>query len=63
MRNSEGFYGPNPNALGHSGWGGSAALADPDTNLSMAYVMNRQSNKLQGDPRARALFEAAYASL
>ena len=61
MRNSGGVYGPNPNALGHSGWGGSMALADPDRHLSAAYVMNRQSNKLQGDRRAARLVEALYA--
>ncbi len=60
MRNSHGVYGPNPNAFGHSGWGGSMALGDPDRQLSLAYVMNRQSNHLQGDPRARRLVEAVY---
>lgn len=61
MRNSRGVYGPNPAALGHSGWGGSMGLADPDRRLSAAYVMNRQSNKLQGDRRAARLVEALYA--
>ncbi|MBY0447142.1 MAG: beta-lactamase family protein [Hyphomonadaceae bacterium] len=61
MRNSGGVYGPNLNALGHSGWGGSMGLADPDRRLSAAYVMNRQSNKLQGDRRAARLVEALYA--
>lgn len=60
MRNNGGFYGPNANSFGHSGWGGSAALGDPDLGLSCAYVMNRQSNKLQGDPRAQRLFKAVY---
>lgn len=61
MRNNAGIYGPNINSFGHSGWGGSAALGDPDLGLSAAYVMNRQSNKLQGDPRAQRLFKALYA--
>ena len=60
LKNSRGFYGPNPNALGHSGWGGSMGMADPDRRLSAAYVMNRQSNALMGDPRAMALIEALY---
>lgn len=60
MRNTHGVYGPNPNAFGHSGWGGSMALGDPDRQLSLAYVMNRQSNHLQGDPRARRLVDAVY---
>lgn len=60
MRNTHGIYGPNPRAFGHSGWGGSMALGDPDRQLSLAYVMNRQYNHLQGDPRARRLVEAVY---
>lgn len=57
------FYGPGPNAFGHSGWGGSCAFADPDRGVAMAYVMNRQSAELLGDPRARLLIEAAYLGL
>lgn len=63
MRNNLGLYGPNPNTLCHSGWGGSLALGDPDRGLSAAYVMNRQSNSLQGDPRAVRLVEALYGCL
>ncbi len=63
MRNNAGFYGPNTNSFGHSGWGGSAALADPDLGVSAAYVMNRQSNALQGDPRGQKLFKALYSCL
>ena len=63
MHNKTGFYGPNPNSWGHSGWGGSAALGDPDAGLSCAYVMNRQSAYLQGDPRAQRLFAAVYDCL
>lgn len=63
MRNNIGLYGPNPNTLCHSGWGGSLALGDPDRGLSAAYVMNRQSNRLQGDPRATRLVQALYGCL
>lgn len=63
MRNNLGIYGPNPDTLAHSGWGGSMALGDPDRGLSLAYVMNRQSNHLQGDPRARRLVEAVHGCL
>ena len=63
MRNNLGIYGPNPNTLCHSGWGGSLALGDPDRHLSAAYVMNRQSNSLQGDPRATRLVQALYGCL
>ena len=63
MRNNLGIYGPNPETLCHSGWGGSLALGDPDRHLSAAYVMNRQSNSLQGDPRATRLVQALYGCL
>ena len=64
MRN-EGLrvFGPGERAIGHYGWGGSCAFADPDMQLSGAYVMNRQSAVLVGDARARRLIDAAYASL
>ena len=63
MRNNLGIYGPNPDTLAHSGWGGSLALGDPARSLSAAYVMNRQSSYLQGDPRARRLVDAHYGCL
>jgi CubicO group peptidase (beta-lactamase class C family) len=63
MRNTQRVYGPNPSAFGHSGWGGSMGLGDPETGVAAAYVMNRQSNHLQGDPRAQALIAALYACL
>ncbi|OZB18066.1 MAG: esterase [Hyphomonas sp. 34-62-18] len=63
MINSHGKFGPNPETLGHSGWGGSMAIADPARELSAAYVMNRQSSSLVGDPRAAALVEAVYGCL
>lgn len=64
MRN-EGLniFGPNPEALGHCGWGGSLVWADAAAKVSGAYVMNRQSPHLLGDPRAVALVNAFYAAL
>ena len=58
-----GIYGPGMESVGHSGWGGSCLMADPERRLSAAYVMNRQSAHLIGDPRSRRLIEAVYASL
>ena len=58
-----GIYGPGRETVGHSGWGGSCAFADPERGISGAYVMNRQSAELIADARARRLIEAAYASL
>lgn len=63
MRNTPGVYGPNPSGFGHSGWGGSMGLADPDRRLSASYVMNRQTHSLQGDPRAQRLIAALYGCL
>lgn len=56
-------WGPGNETFGHSGWGGSCAFADPETGLAGAYVMNRQSAHLLGDPRAKRLIEAAYGAL
>ena len=64
MRNASlGIYGPNPQSFGHSGWGGSCAFADPERGIAAAYVMNRQSSLLLGDPRAQRLVNAAYGCL
>lgn len=63
LLNTEGCFGPTPEAFGHSGWGGSLAFADPRAGLSFAYVMNRMGTTLRGDPRNTALIEAAYACL
>ena len=57
------IYGPGRSSVGHSGWGGSCAFADPERGLSGAYVMNRQSPELIGDPRAVKLIDTAYACL
>ena len=63
MRNNNRIYGPNTDTLGHAGWGGSCGFGDPDRNLSVAYVMNRQSNQLQTDQRAQNLIAAIYGCL
>lgn len=57
------FYGPNSSTLGHSGWGGSCAFADASEGLTCAYVMNKQSNILIGDPRPMKLIKALYSCL
>ena len=58
-----GIFGPNPDAVGHCGWGGSCAFADAENRISGAYVMTRQSPHLIGDPRAQRLIDALYAGL
>lgn len=57
------IFGPNPEAVGHCGWGGSMAFADQAAGVSAAYVMTRQSPYLIGDPRALRLIESLYAAL
>ena len=57
------IYGSNPSAVGHSGWGGSCAMADADKRLSVGYVMNKQSAYLLGDPRPVGLINALYGCL
>ncbi len=64
MRNrTSGWFGPEPETVGHYGFGGSCAFADPERALSGAYVMNRQMDVLVGDERAMRLIEAAYGCL
>ena len=61
MRNNNLKFGPNPETLGHFGWGGSFGCADPQRGLALGYVMNKQSNALMGDKRAQRLIEAVYS--
>ena len=63
MRNSSFIYGPNPNTLWHSGWGGSGGFGDPDLGVSAAYVMNRQGSHLLEDERRSRIIAALYACL
>ena len=60
LLNTDGLYGPEPLAFGHSGWGGSFVLVDPVRKLALAYTMNRMGTDLVGDPRDVALIAAAY---
>lgn len=63
MRNVNRHFGPNENAFGHAGFGGSCVVVDPQNNLTAAYAMNKMSPHLVGDPRAVRLLQAVYASL
>jgi len=62
MINTQGHFGPSKTAFGHAGFGGSCIVIDPARRLSIAYVMNKMSEHLVGDPRALNLIEAVYAS-
>ena len=66
----QGFWISSPFALfggegsfGHSGAGGSYGFADPENNLAVGYVMNKMSNAVTGDARARRLIKACYESV
>lgn len=70
MRWSRGFilnkaqlYGPNSEAFGHSGWGGSFGFADSAAKLGMGYAMNQMDTNIFGDARGVRLINATYASL
>ena len=56
------FYGLR--VFGHSGYGGSIGLADPDLRISFGYVMNTPWTGERGtDPRAESLLHAAYGCI
>ena len=63
MRNTNQFYGPVPETLGHSGFGGSCVFADPVNGIGFAYVLNKMSPHLVGDPRTLKVIEALYAAI
>ena len=63
MRNINHHFGPNQNAYGHAGFGGSCVVIDPEKRLTAAYVMNKMSPYLVGDPRALRLINALYDCL
>lgn len=63
MGNLHRYYGPNLEAIGHSGSGGSCGFGDPAARVSAGYVMNKQAPSLMGDPRAVRLIDALYSCL
>jgi len=71
MRRGRGFilntragFGPNPEAFGHNGAGGSTGYADPKENLAVSYVMNQmKTNDGTTKSRANILNDAIYACI
>ncbi|MFQ5564433.1 MAG: serine hydrolase domain-containing protein [Parvularculaceae bacterium] len=63
MKNINGHFGPSTHAYGHAGFGGSCVVIDPENRLTAAYVMNKMSPHLAGDPRAVRLLDAVYDCL
>jgi CubicO group peptidase (beta-lactamase class C family) len=50
-------------AFGHTGRGGSVALADPRTHVAFGYAMNRHLNDEAATERAQLLIDAVYCAL
>lgn len=58
--NTNSDYGPNPNAFGHNGTGGSTGFADPETGIGIGYAMNQMKSEYPATPRSRRLIDAVY---
>jgi CubicO group peptidase (beta-lactamase class C family) len=56
-------YGPNEDAWGHSGAGGSIGFADPQTGTGFGYVMNQMQNNIDDDTRSGRLIRAYFRCL
>ncbi len=54
------IFGPSSLAFGHPGAGGSHAFADPENNLSFAYVMNQMERQLLPNAKSLRLVQALY---
>jgi CubicO group peptidase (beta-lactamase class C family) len=52
-----------PGSFGHAGAGGSLALADPELDWAMGYVMNRMDLGITGDARSISLVDAVLEAL
>ena len=61
MKTNQGFPFGNPGSFGAPGAGGSLGFADPIAQIGYAYVPNRKSVVLSGDPRDVALRQALYS--
>lgn len=55
--------GPHREAYGHSGFGGSIAMADPRAELAIAIVLDRLELNLLGDTRGLEVVHAAIAAV
>ena len=57
------WLGPNAEAFGHVGAGGSLGMADPTAGVAIGYAMNRMGPGLLLNERGQALVDAVYESL
>ncbi|TNF87343.1 MAG: class A beta-lactamase-related serine hydrolase [Gammaproteobacteria bacterium] len=61
--NTRAMFGPNPEAWGHSGTGGSKSFADPITGTAFGYVMNQMRDDEGESTRSGRLIDAYYGCL
>lgn len=54
------LYGPETNAFGHPGAGGSHAFGDPESGLSFAYTMNQMELSVLPGRKSTAMVERLY---
>jgi CubicO group peptidase (beta-lactamase class C family) len=54
--------GPNEEAFGHAGFGGSVGFADPKSEISVAVILDRLELDLLGGDRVRRVVNAAIAA-
>ncbi|MEM9670630.1 MAG: serine hydrolase domain-containing protein [Pseudomonadota bacterium] len=52
------LYGPDPDAFGHTGWGGSFAIGHPATGHGLAYIPNKMGIEILNDPRSAKVISA-----
>lgn len=57
------IMGPNPEAFGHGGAGGSVGMADPVARVAIGYAMNQMGAGVLLNRRGQALIDAVYESL
>ena len=55
--------GPNPNAFGHGGAGGSLGFSDPDNNISLGFVMNQMHPGITAWKTATDVAASVYKTL
>ncbi|MDQ1375678.1 MAG: hypothetical protein QOJ09_3016 [Actinomycetota bacterium] len=54
--------GPNPDAYGHAGFGGSVGMVDPEAEISVGITLDRLEIDLLGGDRITAVIKAAIAA-
>ena len=61
--NTDGGYGPSPDAFGHNGAGGSIGFADPGRRLGIGYAMNQMQPGIEADTRGNRLVRTVFECL